>query len=89
MSTAHNDLKQLLEFSIEGSAELAIAGFPMFSPRQIHSLYEIGISERLRLLKVWGTEDAATAHFLRRFHDPHDPAQAEKIRQQLSDPSNR
>ena len=28
------------------------------------------------------------AHFLRHFHDPHNPAQSEKIRQQTRDPSN-
>jgi hypothetical protein len=89
MSTTHNDLRELLEFSIDGGVEPAIAAFPMFAPRQIRSLYGIGISERLRLLKEWGTEDTAMAHFLRRFHDPHDPAQAEKIRQQSSDPSNK
>jgi hypothetical protein len=89
MSTTHNDLRLLLEYSIEDGLDSAITAFPMFSPRQIRLLYDIGVSERLRLLKYWGTDDSATVHFLRRFHDPHDPAQAEKIRQQASDPSNK
>jgi hypothetical protein len=89
MLTRHNDLKRLIEFSIEDNVEAALASFPMFSPQQIRSLYDIGISERLRLLKEWGTEDSAASHFLRHFHDPHDPAQAEKIRQQATDPSNK
>jgi len=89
MFTAHNDLKQLIEFSIENNLESALALFPMFSPKQIGGLYDISISQRLHLLHEWGVEDSAAAHFLRHFHDPHNPAQAEKIRQQASDPSNR
>ena len=85
----HDDLKRLIEFSIEDNAESAIVLFPMFSPKQIHSLYEITISQRLQLLEEWGTEDTAMSHFLRHFHDPHDPAQATKIRQQATDPSNK
>ena len=89
MFTRHDDLKRLLEFSIEDNVESALASFPMFSPQQIRSLYDISISDRLRLLNEWGTEDSATSHFLRHFRDPHDPAQAEKIRQQATDPSNK
>jgi hypothetical protein len=89
MPTTHDDLKRLIEFSIEDNAESAIALFPMFSAQQIRSLYDISISQRLHLLQAWGTEDSAMSHFLRHFHDPHDPAQAEKIRQQATDPSNK
>jgi hypothetical protein len=53
VSTPHNDLKRLIEFSIEKNAE------------------------------------SAMSHFLRHFHDPHDPAQAAKIREQATDPSNK
>ncbi len=89
MSPMHDNLKRLIEFSIEDNAESAIALFPMFSPQQIRGLYDISISQRLQLLHEWGVEDAAMAHFLRHFHDPHNPAQAEKIRQQAADPSNK
>jgi hypothetical protein len=88
MFTPHNDLKQLIEFSIENNLDAALALFPMFSPQQIRGLYDISISQRLQLLHEWGVEDSATAHFVRYFHDPHNPAQAEKIRQQAHDPSN-
>lgn len=89
-STPHNDLKELIEFSIEGNVESAISSFPMFSPEQIRRLYDIGISQRIHLLHEWGTEgDSAMAHFLRHFHDPHDPRQAAKIKKQAHDPSNR
>ena len=54
----HDDLKRLIEFSIEDNAESAIVLFPMFSPKQIHSLYEISISQRLQLRQEWGSEDA-------------------------------
>ena len=80
MPTTHNDLKRLIEFSIENDGELAIALFPMFSPKQIRGLYDISISQRIQLLQEWGVEDSATSHFVRQFHDPHDPAQAAKIR---------
>ena len=89
MSAMHNDLKLLIEFSIENNLESALTSFPMFSPQQVRSLYDISISQRLQLLQEWGIEDSATSHFLRHFHDPHNPAQAEKIRQQATDPSNR
>jgi hypothetical protein len=89
MAAMHNELKRLIEFSIENNAESAIASFPMFSPKQIQGLYDISISQRLHLLHAWGAEDSAFAHFLRHFHDPHNPAQAEKIRQQATDPSNK
>lgn len=89
MPTTHKDLKRLIEFSIEDNVASAIVSFPMFSPQQIQKLYDISISQRLHLLREWGTEDAATAHFLRHFHDPHDPAQAAKIREQATDPSNK
>ena len=89
MSAAHDDLKRLIEFSIENGVEPAISSFPMFSPKQIQSLYDISISQRLQLLQEWGVEDSAMAHFLRHFHDPHDPAQAAKIREQATDPSNK
>ena len=89
MSTPHDDLKWLIEFSIEHGLESALASFPMFSPQQIRGLYEISISQRLQLLQEWGVEDSAMSHFLRHFHDPHDPAQAAKIREQATDPSNK
>ncbi len=89
MFTAHNDLKRLIEFSIENNLESALASFPMFSAGQIQGLYDISISQRIQLLHEWGVEDSAAAHFLRQFHDPHNPAQAEKIRQQATDPSNK
>ena len=89
MFAAHNDLKRLIEFSIENSLAEAVASFPMFSLKQIQGLYDISISQRLQLLHEWGVEDSAAAHFLRHFHDPHNPAQAEKIKQQATDPSNR
>ena len=89
MFAPHNDLKRLIEFSIENNLESALALFPMFSPQQIRGLYDISISQRLQLLHEWGVEDSATAHFVRHFHDFHNPAQAEKIRQQASDPSNK
>ena len=73
-----NDLKRLIEFSIENNVESAIASFPMFSPKQIQGLYDISISQRLHLLQVWGVEDAAMSHFLHHFHDPHNRAQAQK-----------
>jgi hypothetical protein len=88
MSAMHNDLKQLIEFSIENNLESALALFPMFSAGQIRGLYDISISQRVHLLHEWGNEDSAVSHFLRQFHDPHNPAQAEKIKQQASDPSN-
>jgi hypothetical protein len=89
MSTTHDDLKRLIEFSLEDNAEAAIVLFPMFSPKQIRSLYDISISQRVQLLHEWETEDPMASHFLHHFHDPHDPAQAEKIRQQATDPSNK
>ncbi len=89
MFTIHNELKRLIEFSIENNLASALASFSTFSPEQIQKLYDISISQRLQLLQEWGVEDSAAAHFLRHFHDPHNPAQAEKIRQQASDPSNR
>ena len=88
MFTPHNDLKHLIEFSIENNLESALSLFPMFSLQQIRGLYDISISQRLQLLHEWGVEDSATAHFVRRFHDPHNPAQAVKIREQARDPSN-
>ncbi len=89
MFTMHNDLKRLIEFSIENDLESAVSLFPMFSPQQIQGLFDITISQRLHLLHEWGVEDSAAAHFVRHFHDPHNPAQAEKIKQQTRDPSNR
>jgi len=89
MFTPHNDLKRLIEFSIEDNVESAISLFPMFSSEQIQRLYDICISQRLQLLQEWGVEDSSAAHFLRYFHDSHNPAQAEKIRQQRTDPSNK
>jgi hypothetical protein len=89
MFTPHNELKQLIEFSIENNLESALRLFSMFSPQQIQKLYDISISQRIQLLQEWGVEDSTAAHFLRHFHDPHNPAQAEKIRQQARDPSNR
>ena len=89
MFAMHNDLKRLIEFSIEDNLESALASFPMFSPQQIQGLYDISISQRLHLLHEWGVEDSETAHFVRHFHDPHNPAQAEKIREQRTDPSNK
>ena len=89
MFAPHNDLKQLIEFSIENNLESALSLFPMFSANQIQGLYDISISQRLQLLHEWGVEDSATAHFVRHFHDPHNPAQAEKMKQQASDPSNK
>jgi hypothetical protein len=88
VNAMHNDLKQLIEFSIENNLESALALFPMFTDVQLRRLYDITISQRLHLLHQWGTEDAAMSHFLRHFHDPHNPAQAEKIRQLAKDPSN-
>ena len=89
MSAMHDDLRRLIEFSIENGAAAAVAKFPMFSPQQIHGLYDISISQRIDLLQEWGVDDSAMSHFLRHFHDPHNPAQAEKIREQSSDPSNK
>jgi len=89
MFAAHNDLKRLIEFSIESNLESALSLFPMFSPKQIRGLFDISISQRIQLLHEWGVEDSSAAHFLRQFHDPHNPAQAEKIRQQATDPSNK
>jgi hypothetical protein len=89
MFTTHNDLKRLIEFSIEDGVESAIPLFPMFSPAQIRRLYDITISQRLQLLQEWGVEDSGAAHFVRHFRDPHDPAQAAKIREQATDPSNK
>ena len=74
MFTTHNDLKRLIEFSIENNETSALSTFPMFSPKQIRGLYDISISQRLQLLQEWGVEDSAMAHFLRHFHDPHDPS---------------
>ena len=88
MITTHNDLEELVEFSTENNVESAIASFPMFSPRQIRRLYDISISRRLRLLQEWGVEDLAMAHFLHHCHGHQNPAQAEKIRQQETDPTN-
>ena len=89
MFAPHNDLKRLIEFSIESNLESALALFPMFTAQQIRGLYDISISQRLQLLHEWGVEDSAAGHFVRHFHDPHNPAQAEKIKQQATDPSNR
>ena len=89
MFAPHNDLKRLIEFSIEDNLESAIASFPMFFPQQIRGLYEISISQRLQLLQEWGVEDSAMDHFLRHFHSQRNPAQAEKIGQQETDPSNK
>ena len=89
MFAMHNDVKQLIEFSIENNMESAVSLFPMFSVQQIQGLYDISISQRIQLLHEWGLEDSPTAHFLRQFHDPHNPAQAEKIKQQATDPSNK
>ena len=89
MFPMHDDVKRLIEFSIENDRESAISLFPMFSAQQIQGLYDISISQRIQLLHEWGVEDSSTAHFLRHFHDPHNPAQAEKIKQQAVDPSNR
>jgi hypothetical protein len=88
MLAMHDDVKRLIEFSIENDMESAVALFPMFSAQQIGGLYDISISQRVQLLHEWGIEES-TAHFLRHFHDPHNPAQAEKIKQQATDPSNR
>ena len=89
MFAPHNDLKQLIEFSIENNVESAISSFPMFSPEQIRRLFGISISQRLHLLREWGVEDPAMSHFLHHFHGHLNPAQAEKIRQQETDPSNK
>ena len=89
MSPKHDDVKRLLEFSVEDNAESAIALFSMFSPQQIQSLYSISIIERMQILRTWETDDRATAHFVRRFHDPHDPGQAAKMREIGTDPSNK
>ena len=88
MLATHNDLKELIEFSIDNNVESAIARFPIFSPEQIRRLYDISVPQRRHLLREWGVEDPAMAHFLHQFHDHHNPAQAEKIRQQASDPTN-
>ena len=84
----HNELKRLIEFSIQHSVESAIASFPTFSAEQIRRLYNIGIPQRRHLLQEWGAEDPAMAHFLHHFHGQRNPAQAEKIMQQDTDPSN-
>ena len=89
MIATRNDLEELIEFSTENNVESAIASFPMFSPEQIQRLYTISISRRLHLLQEWGVEDSAMAHFLRHFHGHLNPAQAEKIRQQETDPTNK
>jgi len=47
MIATHNDLQELIEFSIGNSVESAISSFPMFSPEQIRRLYDIRISQRL------------------------------------------
>ena len=78
MSVTHNDLRLLIEFSIENNLESAIRSFPMFSLQQIQGLYDISISQRIQLLQEWGVEDSATAHFLRHFHDPHNPGPGRK-----------
>ena len=57
----HNDVKRLIEFSIENDQESAIESFPMFSLPQIQGLYDISISQRLHLLHEWGVEDSAAA----------------------------
>lgn len=88
MSAMHNDLRRLIKFSIENEVESAIASFPMFAPEQIRRLYEISIPQRRHLLQEWGVEDPAMAHFLHHFHSQRNPAQAEKITQQETDPSN-
>ena len=88
MTATHNDLKELIEFSIDNNVESAIARFAIFSSEQIRRLYEISIPQRQHLLQEWGVEDPAMAHFLHHFHGHLNPAQAEKIRQQESDPSN-
>ena len=88
MLATHNDLEELIEFSIDNSVESAIASFPMFSSEQIRRLYGISIAQRLHLLREWGVEDPAMDHFLHHFHGHLNPAQAEKIRQQESDPAN-
>ncbi len=88
MLATHNDLEQLIEFSIENDVASAIASFPMFSPEQIRRLYGISISRRLHLLQEWGVEDPAMDHFLHHVHGHQNPAQAEKMRQQETDPMN-
>jgi hypothetical protein len=89
MFAMHDDVRRLIEFSIEDDMPSAVALFPMFTVQQIQRLYDISISQRVQLLHEWGVEDSPTAHFLRHFHDPHNPAQAEKIKQQAIDPSNK
>jgi len=88
MIATHNDLERLIEFSIENDVEASIASFPIFSPEQIRRLYAISVSRRLHLLQEWGIEDPAMDHFLHHFHGHQNPAQAEKIRQQETDPTN-
>jgi hypothetical protein len=89
MIATHNDLQGLIEFSIENNAESAIVWFPMFSAEQIRRLYDISISQRRHLLREWGVEDPAMDHFLHHFHSHQNPAQAEKIRQQETDATNK
>ena len=88
MFAPHNELKLLIKFSIENNVEAAISLFPMFSPEQIRRLYEINVPQRRHLLREWCVEDPAMAHFLHHFHGHLNPAQAEKITQQETDPPN-
>ena len=88
MFAMHNDVKRLIEFSIEDNLESAIALFPMFSPQQIRGLYDISISQRVQLLHGWGVEDRPRPTSPP-FPRSSQPGPGREIRQQAADPSNR
>ena len=86
MTPSRNDLIRLLKFSLSHDCVDAMHTYPMFSPRQVYELYEIGIrGRRLLLARRQTTAGSQQSCCLR--HQP--PAHVLKMRQIAADSSNR
>lgn len=88
MSGLHGDVRRLIKFSLANPMYLAFYEFPMFSPQQIAALYRLGAAERKRLLTHESADDSLS-HMIDPLRDHRSAAQAEKMREQAIDPSNR
>jgi hypothetical protein len=88
MAASKNDVTRLIEFSLQYHLETAIAAFPMFSKVQIRSIYAMTKGDRRRLLaeRVSGEAPHSIMHPIRQHRNA---AQAEKMLEQATDPSNR
>lgn len=82
-----SDVTRLVEFSLKYPLDSALAQFTMFTKQQVRALYKIGVSDRKRLLAGRGA-DSVLGSIERPFRHHRSPAQAEKMVEQATDPSN-